>query len=551
MRITNNMMVNTLMRNLTQNMNRMSVYQDQLATGKRVIRASDDPVGTSKILKFKSDIRALEQYEKNAGDSLAWLEVTESSIADTGHVLQRMRELAVQAANGTNTADDTKKIAAEIQQMKRHLIGNGNFSYAGRYAFSGYQTDMPLFNDDGTYRINITSVDITQNAQLQYQVSVAQDMEVTTHGISVFGYTLIDNVMTQRFPDGEVRGAGATKGVLKGTLDLSGDLSGLDPADEMTITVDGTAYTLTGLQLSALRAPIDGQKVLTIVGGAENAGPPVTTLAANADVFLDASGALTIKSRTAGAASSVSVSYTSLIPGNIPAMESVFGLPDGASATGTNATDAVITGTGILDDAAIASDPAAFENQKFLVTYNGNKIEVAIGSPAPTDQAGLLGIIQPQLDAAFGTGNVTAGFDGGNQLYFSGAPKAADGDASILEVRTIRATQSQLMADIDDYIAALNSGDSGVVGAFLGKVDDHMNRILSVRADIGARYNRLELIANRISDNIISYTTMLSDAQDADMGGVIMFLKNAENVYKAALSTGAKVIQPSLIDFLR
>jgi len=545
------MLVNTLMRNLTSNMNRMSVYQDRLATGKQVIRASDDPVATSKILKFRSDVKALEQYEKNTGDSLAWLEVTESSISDTGDVLQRMRELAVQAANGTNTAEDTQKIAMEIEQMKKHLINNGNFSYAGRYAFSGYQTDVPLFNDDGTYRINVTSTDLQKNTQLQYQVSVAQEMEVTTHGISVFGAVEIDNIMTQRFPDGSVKGADATKAALTGAPDPAGDLSGLDPVDTMTITVGGTAYSIPSSAMTALTPPVAGSQVLAVVSGAVNGGPPATTLGSQADVYLDAAGALVIKSRTAGAASAVSVAYTSAIPANTTAMEQVFGIADGAAATGVNAQNAVLTGTGAMDTAAILSDPAAFENQKFLVKYNGIEAEINLGSPAPADQAALLATIQAGLDGAYGAGAVTVGVDGTDQLTFTGAPVSATGQGSTLEVRTIRAAQSSLMADIDTYITALNTGDATAIGAFLGKVDDHLNRVLSVRADIGARVNRMELVANRISDNIISFTTMLSDAQDADMAQVIMFLKNAENVYKAALSTGAKVIQPSLIDFIR
>lgn len=550
MRITNNMMVNTLMRNLTNNMNRMSVYQDRLATGKQVIRASDDPVGTSKILKFKSDIKALEQYEKNTGDSLAWLEVTESSVSDTEAVLQRLRELAVQAATGTNTPDETKKIAMEVEQLKKHLVSNGNFNYAGRYAFSGYQTDLPLLNEDGTFRINVTSSDIQKSTQLQYQVSIAQDMEVTTHGVDIFGYVLIDNVVTQRFPDGVVQGAAATKASLQGTLDPAGDLSGIDPADSMTVTVDGTAYTITNTALSTLTAPVDSAKVLSVIAGAQDAGPPPTTLGANADVYLDAAGALTIKSRTSGAASSVAIAYNSVIPANITAMEQVFGIADAASSTGVDAQNSVLTGTGAMDDTTIGANPEAFDNQKFLVTYNGVKAEISFGTPAPADQASLLTTIQAGLDAAFGAGNVTVGVDVSDQLTFTGAPKSLTGESSSLEVRTIRATESSLMSDIDDYISALNSGDTTVIGDFLGKVDVHLNRVLAVRADIGARVNRMELVANRISDNIISYTTMLSDAQDADMSQVIMYLKNAENVYKAALSTGAKVIQPSLIDFI-
>lgn len=546
-------MVNTLMSNLTRNMNRMSEYQDQLATGKRVIRASDDPVGTSKILKFKSDIAALNQYEKNTGDSLAWLEVTEATISDTGDVLQRMRELAVQAANGTNTAEDTQKIALEIEQMKKHLISNGNFSYAGRYAFSGYQTDKKLLNDDGSYNINVTSMDLNSSIELEYQVSIAQEMAVTTNGLDVFGAVELDNALTQSFPDEFKEGADATKAVLKGAIGTSGNLSGLAPTDTMTIAVDGTSYTLSGTELSVLSPPTAGEQVVEVLKGATDGGVPAVLLGSVANVFLDASGQLTIKSRQQGAmapASSLDITYTSTIPANITAMETVFGIPDGASDAGLDAENAVVTGAVLL-----AGDypgvPDVFANQKILVTYNGVDAEINLGSPSPANLTDLQTLINGQLNAKFGTGNVVANIDGTNPITFTGLPQDPKGQGSTLEVRTIRATHSQLMVDIDAFVAGLQTADAASSNAFLSAIDGHLNQILSVRADIGARVNRMELVANRISDNIISYTTMLSDSQDADMGGVIMFLKNAENVYKAALSTGSKVIQPSLIDFLR
>lgn len=546
MRVTNNMMVNTLMGNLTRNMNRMSSYQDQLATGKRVINASDDPVGTSKILKYKSDIAALSQYEKNTGDSLSWLEVTETTISDVGDVLQRMRELSVQAANGTNTTEDTKKISVEIQQLKEHLINNGNFSYAGRYAFSGYQTDIPLFNPDGTYRINVTNEDITTKPKLQYQVSIGQDMDVTTNGLDVFGYVPIVSVMTQRFPDGITEGADGTKAVLKGAVTTSANLTSLDPAASMAITVGTDTFTLTGTQLQTLGTPIQKSQLLNLVKSADDGGPPPSTLDTSADVFFDESGKLTIRSRQQGSASLVSVDYSSGVPADITAMALAFGIADTASNSGLNATNAVATGSGAI---VTAADITALENQKFLVTYNGTKAEINLGTLTPATQATLKAAIEAQTNSAFGAGNITVSFDASNQIVFTGAPKI-NGEGSVLEVQTIRATESQLMADIDDFITGLQTADGVAINSFLTKVDGHLNQVLAVRADIGARVNRMELVANRISDNTTSYTKMLSDVQDADMAGVIMFLKNAENVYKAALSTGSKVIQPSLIDFL-
>ena len=90
-----------------------------------------------------------------------------------------------------------------------------------------------------------------------------------------------------------------------------------------------------------------------------------------------------------------------------------------------------------------------------------------------------------------------------------------------------------------------------IINPFVDKFDEHQDSLLEERSNIGARVNRMELVLNRIAENSVNFTRLLSDAEDADMSEVIMHLKNSENVYRASLQTGAKVIQPSLIDFLR
>jgi flagellar hook-associated protein 3 FlgL len=78
-----------------------------------------------------------------------------------------------------------------------------------------------------------------------------------------------------------------------------------------------------------------------------------------------------------------------------------------------------------------------------------------------------------------------------------------------------------------------------------------LNDVLEQRADVGARSNRLDLTKNRLSDQYTNFSELMSNNEDADMAEVIMNLKNEENVYKASLEAGARIIQPSLMDFLR
>ncbi|NLT57766.1 MAG: hypothetical protein GXX99_02250 [Clostridiales bacterium] len=90
--------------------------------------------------------------------------------------------------------------------------------------------------------------------------------------------------------------------------------------------------------------------------------------------------------------------------------------------------------------------------------------------------------------------------------------------------------------DISSHIQGLQSAQS---------------HLLASAAEVGGRVNRLEILEARYEQDEIAYLQMKSDAEDADQAEVIMHYKMAESVYKAALSTGAYIIQPTLMDFLR
>ena len=90
-----------------------------------------------------------------------------------------------------------------------------------------------------------------------------------------------------------------------------------------------------------------------------------------------------------------------------------------------------------------------------------------------------------------------------------------------------------------------------VLTVLIGRVQGAQNHLLTRTAEIGGRQRRLELLEARYSQDNLNYEKMRSDAEDADMAEVIMYLKMAETVYQAALSAGARVIQPTLMDFLR
>ncbi|MBT2657819.1 flagellar hook-associated protein FlgL [Bacillus sp. ISL-18] len=103
---------------------------------------------------------------------------------------------------------------------------------------------------------------------------------------------------------------------------------------------------------------------------------------------------------------------------------------------------------------------------------------------------------------------------------------------------------------LDQLVSEFRSTKPSTSGS-LDKLDSQIDNILKERAELGARMNRMELSASRIDGLEVSTTSLLSQEEDADISVVITNLKSQENVQKAALSVGARIIQPTLMDFLR
>ena len=127
----------------------------------------------------------------------------------------------------------------------------------------------------------------------------------------------------------------------------------------------------------------------------------------------------------------------------------------------------------------------------------------------------------------------------GNEIF--GEPAASDSD-------TESDNLFQIMHRAYDM---LSSGDQKGLSGLLGQIDTRMDKMLTVRAQIGARVNRVEIVQSRLSDVNINLQKMQSKVEDIDMAEAITNMTTLENVYQASLSAGAKIIQPSLVDFLR
>ncbi|WP_416149589.1 flagellin [Salipaludibacillus sp. HK11] len=121
MKINNNIQALNAYRNLNQNQNATAKNLEKLSSGLRINRASDDAAGLAISEKMRSQIRGLKMAERNAMDGISLMQTSEGAMQETHSMLQRMRELAVQAANDTNTTEDREQIQKEIDQLKLEI----------------------------------------------------------------------------------------------------------------------------------------------------------------------------------------------------------------------------------------------------------------------------------------------------------------------------------------------------------------------------------------------------------------------------------------------
>lgn len=121
MKINHNMSAMVANKRLLQSENSLSKSIERLSTGLRINRASDDAAGMAISSKMKTQIRGLGQASRNSSDGISVLETADGALNEVHNMLQRMRELSVQAANGTNTPDDLKAIQLEIASLREEI----------------------------------------------------------------------------------------------------------------------------------------------------------------------------------------------------------------------------------------------------------------------------------------------------------------------------------------------------------------------------------------------------------------------------------------------
>lgn len=133
MRVTQGMIAKNSLRYINSSYGKLDKLQSQISSGKKITKASDDPVVAMKSLKYNTQLSQVKQYQSNASQAFTWLENTETNITEGIDIMAKIRELTVKAQNSTNGKDELNAIGVEIGQLKDQLIQIANTQVNGRY----------------------------------------------------------------------------------------------------------------------------------------------------------------------------------------------------------------------------------------------------------------------------------------------------------------------------------------------------------------------------------------------------------------------------------
>lgn len=177
-RVTHGMMTSQLLRNITNNVNNMSKYENMLSTGKKINKPSDDPVGITYALRYRSELSMNEQYQKNMDAAKSFVEHTDTVMGQINDIIQRANDLTIKGVNGTNPQSAMDAISKELGGLYDTLLTLGNDQLNGKYIFNGQLSDKQPYVDGS---------EDTDTAKINFQGAAGVVIPINVTGDEVFG----------------------------------------------------------------------------------------------------------------------------------------------------------------------------------------------------------------------------------------------------------------------------------------------------------------------------------------------------------------------------
>lgn len=491
MRITNAMMVNQFLKESNEALGRVSKYQSQVDSTKRLNNIADDPQATLVALKARNRLSNLSLYQTNIEMADSYLTEAESSVSELNEIIQSAYDDVI-SAQSSKTPDDLKILAENLSNLKSEVLALSNTTLGTSYIFGGYNYTGQTAGTTKKAPFSTSSTgDLIYNGVNLSKLAVKDEFDKTIEAMSsadaMVTDDLEDQILTLADKFATVTADDYAKDLADSALDVLDEYvqngkDALEAAEELGIATTSSTY-------SAMKN--------FIYGYTDTAVTPNVYVKGIADYAQE------LAAETSKSMAEDGVTYTAAEQANL------FSASTAAS---------------LMSDlkAMLTATPAN------SVTRNlQNDIATAWSA---------------QLTAQDAEAGKTTKFQVGTSQTV---------DVTLTGLDLLGTGSDNIYHLLDKCEKMLNGEDAAdKLPQMITLLQNAQSNVLVQQTKIGSTQNRMNLISNRYSSSELNYTEMQSDVEDVDMAEAIMNLSTAQTVYNAALAGGAELIKTSLIDFL-
>ena len=476
----------------------METSMERLSTGKRINSAADDAAGVAIASRLDSQIRGLNQAIRNSMDTQNLLDTAEGAHEEVTNLLQRMRELAVQAANDTNTASDRVTLQSEVTQLLAEVT-----RISDQTSFGG----INLL--DGTF----SSKSFQVGAEANQSITVGIDSTATT-SLGVQTKSSLVNMAT-----GTANGIDAAADMIVSGKDgsVTIDVSANDTAKTVTNLINAQTQN-TGVSAKAVtNVKLSGLTATGTVGMTVNGTALSTTTLNDTNDLRDLVAAINAKAGTTGVVAKIGSSNAELIMTDADGDDIKIGSFDHSS----NGNGLTIT--------ALDQDEAAIST-----TLAGRLKDTTFTNSGTTENTAFTVAGQIKLSSHSAFTVVTTG--DGDQDGHTDNNASADAMVSHNEFfggdssSAGNVTETSSMTNIGTADVSTRAGANTAIEA----IDAALSKIASARGDLGAISNRLDSTVNNLTSISSNLSASRSNIEDADFAAETTNLAKSQILQQAS-----------------
>ena len=520
MRVTSFMLYKQFANSLSKNLSRLGTVQEQISSGKKLTKPSDDVIALRGAMAYRVSINSIQQYSRNIDEGVSMLALSESALSSTTSIINRARELALSESSDTATAETRDMTSYELQNLFNELIDIGNTKLKDRYIFSGYLSSTKSFSTTGAYQGDSNNI-------------VTYTSEGITSKINVTGDSAFSD-STKYITDD------LTSETLTGSLSIT-------TGSNNAVIIPGSAYAFAAATPEAIRDTINAPMSDWYATEATTVGAGTLSVKI---------GNLDPVSVTVAAADTVSDVVTSL--------NAVPGLTAGLAYETTEAAGSRVK---IFIRPTTAGDPVTIEitSDADLDDNDDNGLSALLHTDAKSNLTeNALGIEAMVINdssskrllfdpVVAGTTYTIAVDEDGNGTFSEAAEIDTTGLSQLYHASSAATNLNNSISFhmvLDHLRNSMVNNDSIGIRQSIKLLDGSMDGLLNVTADVGSRYKYLEDQKNRLEDNTLSYRQSLSSLEDADIAKVAMEITKIQTALEAMRISSLKSLQQSLFDFL-